>query len=64
MRASMLKKKYPELWSDVYNQVLGNPEPGAIGNTRQIMAHNTAFVACAYFHKFCKEIIAHITNFS
>ncbi|RPJ20594.1 MAG: hypothetical protein EHM35_19275 [Planctomycetaceae bacterium] len=56
MRATTLKKKYPEMWRAVEDQVVRDLSDMPIAaSIRERTAHNAAFVACSEHHKAMKE---------
>lgn len=66
MRATELKKKYPEIWNDVHDSMIRNLRITMSGadveelnkenkNCRiLVIAHNAAFCACYAIHKYKK----------
>jgi len=54
MRATELKKKYPQIWKAVESQVCDDQFERDI----QVIAHNAAFVACSEHHKALKALKA------
>ena len=51
MRATHLKKKYPELWDNIENAVKQDIKAIKIMEP-SVIAYNAAFEACLYFDKY------------